>query len=110
MLRSCTVPPAGSTQPPHQKGATLASGHAIKTGSAPRCCIPASFLKRSAVVIFTPPLWASRLFGTGGTHMIKTFKLHKFWSNYGEDTLLVSGIIILVLALYLLAAYVFLTF
>jgi hypothetical protein len=42
--------------------------------------------------------------------MIKTFKLHNFWSNYGEDTLLVSGIIILVLALYLLAAYVFLTF
>lgn len=34
-------------------------------------------------------------------------KLRKWWSTFGEDTLLVSGIIGLVLGLYLLVAYLF---
>lgn len=34
-------------------------------------------------------------------------KLRKWWSNFGEDTLFVSGIIGLVLGLYLLVAYLF---
>ena len=38
----------------------------------------------------------------GDTHMIK---LHKFWSNYGEDALLISVLILIFLAVYLAAAY-----
>jgi hypothetical protein len=38
-----------------------------------------------------------------------TIKLHKFWSNYVEDTLLVSAVIIAVWGLYLLAAYLFIS-
>jgi hypothetical protein len=34
-------------------------------------------------------------------------KLRQWWSNFGEDTLLVSTIIGLVLGLYLLVAYLF---
>jgi hypothetical protein len=41
--------------------------------------------------------------------MIKTIKLHKFWSNYAEDVLLISGAIIVLVGLYLLAAYLFIT-
>ena len=40
--------------------------------------------------------------------MIKTFKLHKFWS-YVEDTLLVSAVIVVVWGLYLLATYLFIS-
>ena len=42
--------------------------------------------------------------------MIKTIKLHKFWSNYAEDVLLVSVCVIGCVGLYLLAAYFFVTF
>jgi hypothetical protein len=34
-------------------------------------------------------------------------KLRNWWSNFGEDTMLVSAIIGLVLGLYFLAAYLF---
>ncbi|MCE3242019.1 MAG: hypothetical protein K0Q83_2526 [Deltaproteobacteria bacterium] len=34
-------------------------------------------------------------------------KLRKWWSDFGEDTLLFSAIIGLVLGLYLLVAYLF---
>lgn len=34
-------------------------------------------------------------------------KLHKWWSNFGEDTLLVSVAIGLALGVYLLVAYLF---
>jgi len=34
-------------------------------------------------------------------------KLQKWWSDCGEDTLLVSATILLVLGLYLLVAYLF---
>ena len=39
-------------------------------------------------------------------HMIR---LRNFWSNYGEDTLLVSATMIVSLGLYLLVAYLFIT-
>ena len=41
---------------------------------------------------------------TGSTHM------RNFWSNYREDTLIVSAFIIVCLALYLLIVYFFITF
>jgi hypothetical protein len=37
-------------------------------------------------------------------------KLRNFWSNYGEDTLLVSGLLLLFLGLYLLLAYLMIRF
>ena len=40
--------------------------------------------------------------------MIKTIKLHKFWSN-AEDTLLVLAVIVVVLGLYLFTAYLFIS-
>jgi hypothetical protein len=40
----------------------------------------------------------------GDTHMIK---LRNFWSNYGEDTLLLSVLMMVFMGLYLLAAYLF---
>lgn len=42
----------------------------------------------------------------GDIHMIK---LRNFWSNYGEDTLLVSATMIVTVGLYLLVAYLFIT-
>jgi hypothetical protein len=42
--------------------------------------------------------------------MIKTIKLHRFWSNFAEDALLISVCIIVCLGFYLLGAYFFLTF
>ena len=41
--------------------------------------------------------------------MIKTIKLGKFWSNYAEDVLLITAVIVAVLGVYLLAAYLFIS-
>ncbi len=41
--------------------------------------------------------------------MIKTIKLHKFWSSYSES-LLVSACVIGCVGLYFLSAYFFVTF
>ena len=37
-------------------------------------------------------------------------KLRDFWSNYREDALLVSGLLLLFLGLYLLLAYLIIRF
>jgi hypothetical protein len=41
---------------------------------------------------------------------IQMIKLRNFWSNDGEDTLLVSGLLLLFLGLYLLLAYLMIRF
>ena len=44
------------------------------------------------------------------TRRIHMIKLRKFLSNFGEDALLVSGLLVVFLGLYLLLAYLIIRF